>query len=473
MIAVVAAALWGGRLVATSAVLCSALFAVVVFDPWAALSAGFWLSFGAVALILFVSSCCIEPAHGLQSWARVQWAVTLGLTPLLLAMFQQVSLVSPLANAVAIPLVSLAVVPLTLFGVIAPGSLILQLAHALMALCGAALDWMSGFPAAVWQQHAPPWWTVIAASAGVGWLLMPRGFPARWIGCIALLPMFFVLPAAPPDGVLRLAVLDVGQGLAIVVQTHNHALLYDAGPVYGPQADAGNRVIVPYLRAAGIRALDELIITHGDKDHAGGMQSVLQALPVGVLRSSLGEVVPQATAPDAQACLAGTRWHWDGIDFEMLHPAAMHYTREKQRSNDRSCVLRIGVGGQFILLTADIEQKTERELLQSVGEKLASHVLLAPHQGSRTSSSPEFVAKVAPQIVLVAAGYRNRFGHPKDDVLARYRDAGSRIYRTDLDGALILTAQAKGLIEVRRQRAFERRYWHAALENPDLAEDED
>jgi competence protein ComEC len=216
-----------------------------------------------------------------------------------------------------------------------------------------------------------------------------------------------------------------------------------------------------------------LIITHGDKDHAGGMQSVLQALPVGVLRSSLGEVVPQATAPDAQACLAGTRWHWDGIDFEMLHPAAMHYTREKQRSNDRSCVLRIGVGGQFILLTADIEQKTERELLQSVGEKLASHVLLAPHHGSRTSSSPEFVAKVAPQIVLVAAGYRNRFGHPKDDVLARYRDAGSRIYRTDLDGALILTAQAKGLIEVRRQRAFERRYWHAALENPDLAEDED
>ena len=473
MIAVVAVSLWSGRMVATSAVLCAALLVVVLFDPWAANSAGFWLSFGAVAVILFVSSYRIEPAHWLQSWARVQWAVTLGLAPLLVALFQQRSLVSPLANALAIPVVSLAVVPLTLLGVIVPGSAVLQLAHALMALCGWALDWMNGLPAAVWQQHAPPGWTVVAALAGVLWLLMPRGFPARWIGGIAVLPILLIAPAAPPEGVLRLAVLDVGQGLAVVAQTRNHAMLYDAGPVFGPQSDAGNRVIVPYLRAAGIRALDELIITHGDKDHAGGMQSVLQAVPVAVLRSSLGDAAPGGTVPDTPARLAGTRWQWDGITFEILHPAAAHYTRDKQRSNDRSCVLRIGVGSQSVLLTADIEQKTERELLQSAGEKLPARVMLVPHHGSRTSSSVEFVTKVAPQIALVATGYRNRFGHPKDDVLARYRALDARIYRTDLDGALLLSMTVSGDIEIKRQRASARRYWHAALENPDLADDEE
>ena len=474
MLAVVAFALWRSRLISPWAVLCAALLPVVVLDPWAALSPGFWLSFGAVAIILLVSCHRIGEPHWLESWGRVQWAVTIGLTPLLIAMFQQISLISPLANALAIPLVSLVVVPLILLGVVIPGTFLLQLAHALMAACGAALEWMSALPAAVWQQHAPPLWTVGVALAGTVWLLLPRGFPARWIGVYALLPMFLILPERLPEGVLRLAVLDVGQGLGVVAQTRNHALLYDTGTLYGPQSDSGSRVIVPYLRAGGIRNLDAMIVSHGDKDHSGGAASVLQAVPVARVLSSLPEAaVASAGWPGAARCLAGERWRWDGIDFEILHPSPAQYARAKQRSNDRSCVLRISAGVNSVLLTADIERRSESELLQTAADKLPARVLLVPHHGSRTSSSPEFLARVAPEVALIAAGYRNRFGHPKEDVVARYRALGSRIYRTDLDGALMVTMDASGALKIQRQRLIAKRYWHSAPDNPDLVDDDE
>lgn len=473
MLAVVAAALWSGRLTSPGVVLCAALLLVVVLDPWAALAPGFWLSFGAVALIMFVSSHRIGVPHWLRAWGRVQWAVTLGLAPLLVALFQQISIVSPLANALAIPVVSLGVVPLTLIGIIMPGSVVLEFAHALMAACGGALEWLSTLPGAVWQQHAVPWWALGGALAGIVWSLLPRGFPARWLGALALLPLFLAAPALLPQGTVRLAVLDVGQGLAVVAQTRYHALLYDAGPAYGPQMDSGNRVVVPYLRAGGVRVLDGMIISHGDKDHIGGAASVLQAVPVARLWSSQGAARTVTTAgTQSWPCIAGERWRWDGVEFEMLHPGPAHYSREKLRSNDRSCVLRVSAGGASVLLTADIEQKTERELLQTMPDKLPARILLVPHHGSRTSSSAEFLAQVNPQIALLAAGYRNRFGHPKEDVLDRYRALGSRIFRTDLDGALIATITAEGGVEVQRQRVLYRRYWHAALENPDIADDD-
>lgn len=473
MLAVVAAALWMGRFTSASVVLSAALWVVLAIDPWAVLAPGFWLSFGAVALIMLVSTARIAQPHWLAVWARVQWAVTLGLVPLLLALFQQISLVSPLANAIAIPVVSLAVVPLTLIGVMLPIDLVLQLAHAVMALCGALLEWMSALPAAVWQQHAPPAWTVVVAVAGVIWLLLPRGFPARSIGAAALLPLFLVEPPPLAAGALRLAVLDVGQGLAIVAQTRNHALLYDAGPAFGPQIDSGSRIIVPYLRAAGVRALTGMVISHADTDHSGGAASVLQAMPVGWLLSSLDEDDPLlAHAATAERCHAGQRWEWDGVEFELLHPAPENYALEKFRTNDRSCVVRISIAGTSVLLSADIESKSERELLVAAPGKLRAQVLLMPHHGSRTSSSPEFVGQVNPDIALIAAGYRNRFGHPNDEVLDRYRALGSRIYRTDRDGALLLAIESDGTLSVQRYRGLYRRYWHAPLDNPDLLDDE-
>lgn len=473
MLAVVAAALWSGRLSSASVVLCAALFVVVLIDPWAVLAPGFWLSFGAVGLILYVSVGRIGQEHWFSAWARVQWTITLGLVPLLLALFQQISLVSPLANAVAIPVVSLVVVPLTLVGVLLPFDLVLHLAHFVMALCGGMLEWMSALPLAVWQQHAPPQWTVAVAMAAILWLMLPRGFPARWVGVAGLLPLFLVEPALPAPGELKLTVLDVGQGLAVVAQTRNHALLYDAGPAYGPQIDSGNRVIVPYLRASGVRVLSGMIVSHGDNDHSGGANSVLQAMaPEWLLTSVAADHPSIARAAAVTRCEAGKLWQWDGVEFELLHPAREHYMREKFRGNDRGCVLRITTGETSVLLVADIEQKSERELLASVPDKLPARVLLVPHHGSRTSSSPDFVTRVNPAFALVAAGYRNRFGHPKDEVLDRYRALGSRIFRTDLDGALIVEVTGDGAISVQRYRAMYRRYWHAGLENPDLLEEE-
>jgi competence protein ComEC len=274
-------------------------------------------------------------------------------------------------------------------------------------------------------------------------------------------------------GDLKLTVLDVGQGLAVVAQTRNHVLLYDAGPAFGPQVDSGNRTIVPYLRAAGVSALSGIVVSHGDLDHSGGAASVLQALPVDWFLSSLAADNPLlAHAVSPRRCEAGARWQWDGVDFELLHPTRESYEREKVRSNDRGCVVRISTAGASVLLAADIEQKSEFELLNTVPAKLRAQVLLVPHHGSRTSSSPQFVEQVNPDIVLVAAGYRNRFGHPRDDVLDRYRALGSRIYRTDHDGALLLAIGGDGVISVQRYRMLFRRYWHAPLENPDLLDDE-
>jgi competence protein ComEC len=250
-------------------------------------------------------------------------------------------------------------------------------------------------------------------------------------------------------------------------------LLYDAGPAYGPQIDSGNRIIVPYLRASGVRVLTGMVITHADNDHSGGANSVLQAMsPQWLLTSMAADHPSIALAASPTRCEAGAQWRWDGVDFELLHPARENYAREKFRGNDRGCVLKITARGAGVLLAADIEQKSEREMLASVPAQLRAQILLVPHHGSRTSSSPEFVAQVNPDIALVAAGFRNRFGHPKDDVLDRYRALGSRIYRTDLDGALLVEIGGDA-VKVQRYRALYRRYWHAPLDNPDLADDEE
>lgn len=474
MIAVMALALWSGRMSSASVVLALALLAVVLLDPWAVLAPGFWLSFGAVAVILFVTACRVAPPHWFKAWARVQWAVTLGLIPLLLAMFQQVSIVSPLANAIAIPVVSLVVVPLTLLGMLLPFDFVLLAAHEIMAWCMALLDWMSNVPAAVWQQHAPPAWTVVVSAVGAAWLLLPRGFPARWLGTIGFLPLFMVLPPKLDEGVLRLTVLDVGQGLAVVAQTRNHALLYDTGPAFGPNVDSGNRIIVPYLRAAGVRRLDGMIVSHDNADHSGGALSTLQALPVAALFTSLPDMDPlPLEASQTFRCFAGQDWEWDGVRFEMLHPSRASYDQGRIKDNDRSCVLKITTRAGKVLLPGDIQRKAEGELLSAQRAALPADVLVAPHHGSKTSSTPEFVREVKPQAVIIPVGYRNRFGHPHPEAVERYRGLGSRIYRTDRDGALTLTFGAASGIQIEPYRAVYRRYWQTTMVDNPVADAEE
>jgi competence protein ComEC len=454
-----ALATWSGRVGSPSRVLAFALGLVVLLDPWAVLAPGFWLSFAAVALILYVSSHRLGRRHWLGEAAVVQWAVTLGLIPLLLILFQQVSLVSPLANAVAIPLVSFVVVPLTLAGAFLPLDFPLHLAHGVMSACMSGLGVLSELPAAVWQQHAPPLWAAAGAGVGIVWLLAPRGFPARWAGAVAVLPAFSVMPPAPSAGTLEATVLDVGQGLAVVLRTAGHAVLYDTGPRFGADVDSGGRIILPYLRAAGIGRLDGVIVSHQDNDHAGGAVSVLDATPVAWVLSSLPQGHPILDhAARSVRCVAGQGWEWDGVRFEVLHPTAANYAAGR-KGNDRGCVLKASVGRQSLLIAADIEARAERELLAGHGDELRASVLVVPHHGSRTSSTNEFVAAVDPAWAVFTVGYRNRFGHPKPDVVARYVAQGSGLLRTDTAGAIRFVFGGEGLSPPQEYRKQNPRYW--------------
>ena len=458
MLSVVALALWLGRAASGSRVLALALLLVLLADPWAVLAAGFWLSFGAVGLLFYVSAGRLAPGHWLAEWGRAQWAVTLGLIPALLALFQQFSLVSPLANAVAIPVVSFIVTPLALIAAALPFDALLLLAHQLLAWLMAFIEWLAGLPFAIWQQAAPPAWAVALGLLGCAWLLLPRGFPARWVGAMLLLPLVLVEPARPAPGELRLTVLDVGQGLAVHAQTAAHDLIYDTGPQYSPDANSGNRILLPYLRAAGVRRLDGLILTHEDKDHSGGALSLLDGLPVAWTMSSLPADHPFREAPGHRSCVDGQAWEWDGVRFELLHPAATDYDKPARKANDMSCVLKLSAAHGSALLTGDIESVSELALTERQGERLRSDVLLASHHGSRTSSTPEFIAAVGARTVIFPAGYRNRFRHPNAEVLRRHEATGARLARTDRDGAVTVE------FAVPRRQTFERearrRYWH-------------
>ncbi|OHC71230.1 MAG: DNA internalization-related competence protein ComEC/Rec2 [Rhodocyclales bacterium GWA2_65_20] len=460
MLGVVALALWSGRSLASSRVLALALLAVLLLDPWAVLAAGFWLSFGAVALLFYIGTGRIGKGHWLADWGRAQWAVTVGMVPALLALFQQFSLVSPLANAVAIPVVSFVVTPLALAGSLPLGEPLLWLSHLVMRWQMALLQWLAASDWAIWQQHVPPPWSVALAVAGIVWLLLPRGFPARWLGLVACLPLLLVAPPRPPPGAAVVTVLDVGQGLALLVQTAAHDLLYDTGPMFSADANSGNRIIVPYLRALGVTHLDGLVVTHADIDHAGGAESVLEAVPVGWISSSLPFEHPLSAQPVAQRpCQDGDAWEWDGVRFEMLHPPAVQFASPTRKTNDMSCVLKVSAAGKSMLLTSDIEALSETALLARHGRDLHADVLTVPHHGSRTSSTAAFIAAVGAGTAIFPVGYRNRFGHPKADVVERYRATGAALHRTDSEGALTVRLGAGG-VEIASARAERRRYWH-------------
>jgi len=246
----------------------------------------------------------------------------------------------------------------------------------------------------------------------------------------------------------------------VLVRTANRSLLYDAGPAFGTEADSGERIIAPYLRAAGIERLDAMIVTHNDIDHSGGAASVLENVEVAAMLSSLPAGHPLfGLAPGARRCASGQGWTWDGVRFELLHPASPDARAKK--SNDLSCVLKVSVGAHSMLLTGDIEAPAEAELLERGAVALAADVLLAPHHGSRTSSSAEFLAAVRPAIAVVPVGYRNRFRHPNPAILERYANAGILLRRTDLEGAVTVHLREEN-IEIKSERRDARRYWHDA-----------
>lgn len=434
-----------------------ALWGVLLLDPISVLAPGFWLSFGAVAWIFYGMSGRLRTDSLWWRWGRVQFLLALGLLPLLLLFFQQGSLSSPLANLVAVPWVSLLVVPLTLTGVLllpwwpSAGGLLLELAATLMQWLWPLLQWLEA--ALPLLPRAVSLWSAACATAGLLWLFAPHGWPLRHAGVVLLLPVLFPRGEPPAEGTALFTLLDVGQGLSAVVQTRNHVLVFDTGPRYPSGFDTGAAVVVPFLREQGISQIDTLVISHDGNDHAGGTASLLSRFPVTRLLGNPGRDSPGASR--AEGCARGESWQWDGVSFNILHPAE---ARASGSSNDTSCVLRVTAGPDSLLLTADIEAPAERELLAS-GEPLGSTILVAPHHGSKTSSTAGFVARVDPQLVLFSVGYRNRYGFPHPSVVARYRQRGVEMLRTDETGALQLEL-GRGRMDPSGWRRLERKIWH-------------
>lgn len=457
MLALVLGAVLWQRPVVPWRTLLLAFWLVLLWQPMAVLEAGFWLSFAAVALILFGMGGRLGSGGLWWKWGRVQWLVAIGLMPLLLLFFQQGSLSAPLANLIAVPLVGFLVVPLTLLGtslllIWEPvGGALLQAAAAIVQWAWPVLEGLNQYVPMI--SRSAPAWTLVPGMVGIVWLLMPRGWPLRRLGAVWLLPVLLVRPEPPASGTAEFTLLDVGQGLAAVVQTRQHALVFDTGPRFPSGFDTGEAVLLPFLRERGIDRLDLLIVSHGDNDHIGGARALTEGLPVSRLLTSVPRKIPWA---DTESCRAGESWVWDGVHFAMLHPPER---AGPGRGNDDSCVLRVTAGDQSVLLTGDIEAPAEQELLGS-GADLSAQVLVAPHHGSKTSSTEAFIAAVGPQWVFYPVGYRNRYGFPRPHISQRYRQAGVQELASYRTGALSVTL-GRGRLEPQAWREIARRYWHS------------
>ncbi len=457
MIAVVVVARGGRRHVSAAHGLALAMLAMLLVDPLAVLSAGFWLSFVGVAFLML---CLGSPRRGWAGFLRDltagQWVMTIALLPLTLWFFGQASLLGALSNLLAVPVVSFVLVPLALCGVLlllscpplafAPLWLASATAHQLWRV----LAWLAELPGASWYLPAVSPWALLLASAGALWLLAPRGTPSRWLGACLFLPLLW--PAQPPipPSAFQVWMLDVGQGLSVVVRTRHHTLLYDAGARYPSGFDVGAAAVVPSLHALGVRRLDALVISHADNDHAGGAGAVLAAYAPG--RRLSGE--PKRLPLPMDQCAAGQAWTWDGVTFRMLGPHG-----GEREGNDRACVLLVDGGAGRLLLTGDITRRVEATIAAAVpaGRPL---VLTVPHHGSKTSSSAAFLQALHPAMGLVSAGWHNRFGHPHPDVVARYVAAGVALRNTASAGAIRVDFPARGPASVTaEERRRQRRYW--------------
>jgi competence protein ComEC len=459
MLAVLLLGVFAARGVRPGASLGAAMIAVLSLDPWSPLSSGFWLSFGAVAAIAWLLAGRVSLRGKAAAFARVQYGLALLLAPLTLWFFQQAPLLGAAANALAVPVVSVVTVPSALGG-LAWAGVFSQFDNPLLHLADTSLDllWMLLTPASEWQhaQWAPPavsWLAVTFAAAGVALLTAPRSPVPRYLGVFLLAPLSFPVLDRPPHAAFDITVLDVGQGLAVVIETQHRVLLYDAGVKLSPTYDMGGDVVLPFLRWRGRRRVDKLLVSHADNDHAGGVATVAAGVKVAQILTSVPDALPSLRA--AHQCVAGSRWRWDGVLFEILHPPAGW----PGRRNDKSCVLRVSTGSRAVLIPGDIERPAER-LLAGSPATLRADVLLVPHHGSDTSTTARLLTRVQPAYAVISAGYRNRFGFPHRHVCARLRARKIKILTTATSGAVAFRVGPVAVSVPVRHRRIERRFWH-------------
>ncbi|WP_052100840.1 DNA internalization-related competence protein ComEC/Rec2 [Novilysobacter arseniciresistens] len=459
MIAVVAGVRAARRPTSTFEALALAAIAILLVDPLAILGAGFWLSFFGVAWLLW----CLPDAgqRPVRDLLSAQGVATVGLLPLAAVLFGEASLAGPVANLIAVPWWSLVVVPLSLLGTLLEavhvgwGEWAWRLATWCFEASWPLFERFSASGLALWWLPEPRWFALPLAVLGAFWLLLPRGLPGKPLALLLWLPLLWPDRHLPANGEAELQVLDVGQGMAILVRTANHSLLYDMGPAT-PGYDAGERVVLPALRALGVRRLDRAVASHGDSDHAGGFDAVVAALPVD--RTDAPEGAPVAAG---HHCVAGTGWEWDGVEFRYLHPTPYF----PYLGNEASCVLRISTAHGSALLTGDIGEVVERGLVRRATGDPASaidaDVVLVAHHGSGSASDPTFIAATSARHALVSNGHGNRFGHPKPDVVARWQASGARVQATAEGGALTVRLAPGGPV-VETRRDAHPRLWDAA-----------
>lgn len=435
-----------------------AMLLVLCLNPLSLLTESFWLSFGTIALIIYGMTARLS-AHGLWwKWCRVQWVISIGLVPLSLLLFQEMSLISIVANSIAIPWLEFTILPLcllsTIFLEIFPlvATMLLWLADKSLALLWIVLHWFAHLDAASMMQVMPSTALFLTMMIGVLLFLLPIGVPGRWFGFIWVLPIIFYQPLTPNAGTIKLTMLDVGQGLSVVIQTKSHIAVFDAGPALSASMDMGESVVKPYLNTLGVHRIDDLIISHGDNDHLGGAGALIKAFKITAIHSS----VPNRVSPMAELCLAGKTWTWDGVIFTFLHPNQ----NTLNLGNDSSCVLRVSNGSQSVLLTGDIEKYGENELLKYAANQLSADILIAPHHGSKTSSSNDFVRVVHPRYVFYGTGYKNRYHFPHDSVVETYKANYVEQFATAETGAIMMRLEVGKEIEAPLlYREINKKYW--------------
>jgi competence protein ComEC len=467
MIAAASIAVASRLRIGAAQIVAATLVAVLVFDPFAPLSASFWLSFVAVAILLALAAP--KPvdlgaarrirriARAALAFMRLQWWIGLALLPLTAWYFGEISIVGPVVNLVAIPLFNVCLVPLavlatlalSLDGVAASSAPAVDVIASLCGLTVRALHAVAELRGASAAMPLPSVLVLAVAALGVAFAVCGAGLPGRRWAWLTLLPIALPALDLPPHGTARALVLDVGHGLAVAVETRSFRLLFDAGPTARSGFDSGEEIVLPALAAGGRRGLDRLVVSHADNDHAGGAAAILTAFPgLDVLKG------PDVALP-GRACVAGDEWEWDGVRFAILHPPADFGSR----GNDSSCVLKVETGTSALLITGDIERRGEAASLAQA-QALAADVIVVPHHGSATSSSPAFVAAVGAQHAIVSAGYANRWGFPRPEVRARWRASGASVVVTGDAGAVNVELRPDG-IAIAAERDGRHRYWHA------------